>query len=602
MKSRALLLSFLFLISCAYFNTLYNGWEAYDTAYEQEQKLLSEGHDSARVTSRTAEQYERAVEKADKVFAQFPRSERFHPNAYFLRGIAAYRLGQYRMSLNSFQSLQAEFPQSSYIPESWLYLGRAYHAMGEYSLARNTYEYVLNSFPDLNENNRVTLLLAEVSAETDGRGGAVEFLITAYESAEEVGQKVYLIERISEYYYDLDLYDDALTWIARLPEFDDSYRSVFYLCDLRRIQILLAQQEYDHAAEKISQGLDRREYLEYRNELTYYRARVLLAQGEKNRAYRLFEEITYRSAADHIMASSWYTMATISLEVRGDLEQGRTELEEARSYAEGEMLQRIRRRLRGLTSVKEFRTAMEEERSENVSLDRYRVGEHFWLDVELPHKALAEFKYLLSDEDLSDSLRVKTLYSKAMLYRQVEADTLRSDSLFQSLIEEYPSSQAAQEAQNIMHQEVTVVTRRDSAAQRFRRSERLAERHDEYSEEVYYHYIITAMQYEDIPDIAAKALYAAGREASRRPTRRDDRLDTVVVQVYSRLCDSYPDSPQCAAVRPALETGAARGYLREYEERVAKEEEYATDPLAEEELPADEEPGEPTIPDFSDWF
>ncbi|MGM0461814.1 MAG: tetratricopeptide repeat protein [Fibrobacterota bacterium] len=608
MKLYVILSLFVLFCGCAYFNTLYNGRQAYDRAYEKEQELLAQGYDSADVAEETDEDYQRAVEKADKVFGQYPGRERFHDDAHFLRATASFRLRNYHGAIGSLRALQDNFPQSPYIPQSWLFLARSYEHLENYSRAREAYEYVKNNYPELNKNDQIDLYLADVVMADKGRGQAIEFLENAYATAETEGQKMYLINRISRYYAELELYDDALEWIDKLPAFNSDFASIFYECEKRKVEILMERGDYESARTLLSQLRNRDEYINRENELDFLLASVLHKTGSIDDAYDLYREITFTETVNEFLARSWYAMSQISIEERGEYDTGKSELQEALAYAEEPLRGRIKKRLDGLERIDEYEMQMADDDEEKTSFTKYRIGETYWLDARLPQKALDEFEELLRQSDLPDSIKKVTLYSTALIYRDINNDTLTSDSLLKQLIEQYPSAEVSKQAQNIMGEDVTVETRRDSAQHRFTRAERQRLRSSEYSEEAYYNYILTATMYSDIDTVAAKALFAAARYVGQRPTRRDGQVDTVAAKIFNTLCDKYSESEQCEEAQEFLQIGAVKSFLADYTDR-AEEEEDETDPLDGEEAKAEKEERESEdgdseyeIPDFTNWF
>ncbi|MGM0444059.1 MAG: tetratricopeptide repeat protein [Fibrobacterota bacterium] len=594
------------LTGCAFFNTLYNGWEAYDEAWSREEQMILEGSDTADIHEQTEDKYRRAFNKAEKAVNYYPRSTRHHDEAYYLRGLSAFRLGEYSQAINAFNTLRSDFPDSEHVPLSWFYSARAHHAKGDYEKARELYTFILETYPELNEDNRVTLQLAELAAADQGRGAAVRMLEKAYENAAGAYERIRLINRISEYYADLELWEKALSWLKKSPAYDKDYADSYYAVTMRHVQVLRRLERYSDGLELLESLMERGEFFRHGTKMNFEKGELLFALKRYDEAYDLFSDITARKDRDEydVIGRSWLNMAEISIDIRSDLETGVEELRQARRFLSGELQDTAARRLAGLQDVLASRDSLASlpDTAEAHRL-RYRIGEAFWLDGGLPDSALSNFDTLLADTSVSDSLRRVTLYSKAWIYRSLKNDTARSDSIFEHIIDSYPASRAAKEAQEILGREVTVVTRSDSAKACFRDAEKRAEKQEGYSKNAYYRYLVCAGRYKDVEEIAAKSLYAAGREAAERPGGAEGTVDTAAAKVFSRLCERYPESDYCRESRQLMTMGAVKNYLREYEERRDLQEEMdSVSAEQERQEAADTEPESYEIPAFRNWF
>ena len=221
---------------------------------------------------------------------------------------------------------------------------------------------------------------------------------------------------------------------------------------------------------------------------------------------------------------------------------------------------------------------------------------------------MVNFDMLLADKNTPDTLRASALYAKAWITKRFKADTTFSDSLFELIVANYPGKEVAKQSQIELGQEVTVVTRRDSAWIQFKRAEDLRFESEGYNKEVYYAYLVSAYKYPDIEDVAAQALFVAGREANKRARGDDGTLDTATVKIYSRLCTSYPASPQCQEVISFMDSEVAKQYSAAYTALREKEgDDFAVDTASIDTVDTglfdkDSSLSPPELPDFNSWI
>jgi outer membrane protein assembly factor BamD (BamD/ComL family) len=201
-----------------------------------------------------------------------------------------------------------------------------------------------------------------------------------------------------------------------------------------------------------------------------------------------------------------------------------------------------------------------------------------------------------------DSTRAKSLYSKAYILKELKKDTLAADSIFNEIIDRYPHFEAAKASQEMLGQPVTLMTRRDSANVQFALAENIfLENEEVYSQEAYYAYLLCAVKYPDIEDVAAQALFAAGLAVNKRNVSNDGTVDTAAVKIFVRLCNEYPQSEHCSHVKNMMNANEVKSYATQYTARIEK-----TDildiKLEEEETEGSAQERKAVLPDFQSWL
>lgn len=608
MKKLPLFVLILLLSGCAFFNAMYNGWAAFDKAQDTEKQMRQEGKDSLEIARAVEDDYKRAIAKAEKTISYYPKSERQHDDAMYLKGVASLGKGDYAVAISSFMTLQNGYQDSKWIPESWLYMGIAQMKDGDFNAAQNSFATVIEKYPNLNKNMRVSLLMGELMANLEGKGRAIALLEKSYLDAKSDYEKLLTIQKIAELYSELKFYDKVISWIEKLPKFSKKWTEIYYQCEKMQLIALTESGKYKEAEALAIKLLDRSEYYKHILELTLYQGQSVYKQERYDEAYDIYSEVSSKKGDDLSIAKAWYGMSLISIDIRNDIEKGEEELKEAEKLAskDEDLLAMIKRRLSGLTMVASLTDSLEnsEDTLMNEELLNFRIGEAYWLDAELPDSAIARFDMLLDNTETSDSIRALTLFSKAYIYLKMKEDTTQSDSILEKIIVDFPTSELAKESQRLLDIPVTVVTRRDSALVRFQQAEKLAETTEGYSKDLYYSYLITAMKYPDIKDVAAKSLYNAGFVVEKRPSFEDGVVDTAATKIFSRLCKEYPESEECKDVKPMISDNQVKSYVSDYESML--EEQEKLDSLTAEETTKEVDKilrkEDLTIPDFYHWF
>ncbi|MCL2844452.1 MAG: tetratricopeptide repeat protein [Chitinivibrionia bacterium] len=613
MKGLLLVFLLLFMGGCAYVNTLYNGAEAFRRAQRIERQGARMSRDSAVIARQTEPLYRRAIEKAQKVLLEFPRSERAHDNAYFLKGLSLFALGEYMSAINDFEILLEFFPESRFVPRSLLKLARANARVGDFLASYAYVNEILERFPEMASNQDLVMLRADLAIELEGTMAAISALEERLAQTTDPRARLIIIERLMTLNMNTGDYERALSYTENLPNFDRRLAQNFYRVEFRKLQCLRRLYRRREAIEFATLMLSRPAYLYNRTEIMLEKAITLIDMGRFDEGIRIFDEIIAIGGDPRVRGRTWFEFATVNIDIRGLLDTAEIQLDSALALTpreDEELRQRITQRQEGLRNIRNLRAQMNEAdpfEPIDSAYFRLRIGTQFWLSALLPDSAMAYFGTLVEARQTPDSVRAIALFAMAYIYRDIKNDTITSDSIFNSIILNYPQFEAAKAAQEQLGLEITLMTRRDSANVQFAVAEQLMIDNDgEFSQDAYHAYLLTALRFPDIEDVAARALFAAGWLANRRATTRDGVLDTTVAMVFLRLCDLYPESEQCKAAQEMMNINEAQAFAQEHAARL---EATAAELLGNEARREDEEDGTATpqerraiLPDFQSWI
>jgi tetratricopeptide (TPR) repeat protein len=559
------------ICQCAFFNMFYNARTSYDTAYLAHRKLLKQNPDSIIVAlpSEIQSNYDRAIDKAQKVLEEFPKNKKWHDDAIFLIGKANFFKGEYEKALRNMKILQEDFPASPFIPESYLYSGKSYLKMENYDKADEMFDLILSKYPELNAEQEVTLLKVEIALSREGKSMAVDLLekISAKVSSKE--KRLELSLKTVRLYMDLKLYDKAIEILRRSPR-DKKYPEKIYIIDLLLAGCFEAKDSLGKALEIIDAMLANRTYSWHTPEIQLKKASIFEKMGKIDEALATYTSITEASASNasapgagvtgtnassisstnqEATETAWFRLGLIYQLKKGDFKKakecfGKISANARDTVIRGSAAKRIKS-IDTLLSYIGLTDTLDTAKIKNRrSAIEFKVGELFWLELDLPDSAFAHFKKLAMG---SDSLRPKSLYSAAYIARSALRDTAGSDSMFAILLKNYPANEYTKMAQKERGEIITVHTRQDSAKDAYLRAESLFS--NDKNEEAVSAFREVYSAYPDC-DQGVKALYAAGWISS-------DVLhnNKIAYKLYKTLCDSFPQSDICVnQIKPRLKT------------------------------------------------
>ena len=557
-------------VRCAYFNTFYNAKMAFSTAHTAHRKEMRQHPDSTiEPTGQVLSNYNRAIEKSEKVIDVYPKSTKWHDDAIFLIAKSNFYKGEMRRAIRSLQRLQKEFPGSPFVPESYLLLGRAYLRNENYQKAEETFSLVLEKYPHLNKNEEVSLLLAKLAVRREGKALAIELLERIRNSIKSDDKKIELILQISELYRSLSQYDKAVSTLKSVPRKNDLPHQM-YRVDFLLLRCYLEQDSL-HRALSLAKTMEKKgDYAANLSDILLKKAEVSARLGKTEQALDIYRRIVARYDSTAAAGEAWYRQAVLYQKEKGDFDKAKACYDSAPAYlADSAMADTARQRSDAIVLIDTLRGRVLEsdtaDTAESVDLRRYKIGELFWLELDEPDSAYRRFVALAGDSGTPPETHPKALYAAGWLSLNARGDTAAADSIFDLLVATYPEDIHSKRAQQDLGKAITVTTPEDRALEAFSEAEDLYVEDDSTLEAVRSYLKV----YKENPDreVAPKSLYAAAwicdNVLHKNRTARS---------LYQRLCDDYPESDYCIeAAKPrlkiALDTLAAIKERRKRSER-----------------------------------
>ncbi len=553
-KFKLLILIFIVvpIIQCALLNTFYNGRNSFKVTYKAHKKLIKENPDSTiELSSDLIQGYDRAIDKGNKVLKVYPQKVKWHDNAIFLKARAQLMKGEYTFAVTNLKELQSRFPNSPFIPESWLLLGKAYLYKESYNKAEEALRYVLEKYPRLDKNGDVTLLLVQVSVNREGRSKAIQKLEEALKTLKNDEQILEVVVQLSDLYLELKLYPAAIKTLKKAPRIrDNTYK--LYRVDLNLVKAYRFNSEVDKSLATVSKMLKNARYNKYRPVILLEKGYCYRDKGELEEAVKVFEDITPLEGYNNIRGLAAFELGKIYQFRDGDYEAAKKWYEEAISLlTDKDVLQEVQVKIDGLSDRNKYLVMLNEaEQTDSLAKDsaiadsnyyqiRYKLGEVYWLNLNEPDSAINSFEKVCTDS-LADSITVmKAFYGLAWISMNMKKDTVTADSIFSMIIEKYPATVAAKKAQEALGMKVTIETREDSALADYAEAEILWMEKGKEIKAVNSFYKL-AKRYSDLEDIASSALYSAGWICDNVLHKNKNAL-----KFYRKLCELYPESGLC---------------------------------------------------------
>ena len=542
-KLLALSFSFIiiFFINCVYFNLYYNAETAFTNAQKKQEFLAKKNPDSSYIPNSEIEsQYRRSIEKSKKIFELYPKSKKWHPKAWFLIGKNYYYLGEYEKASRAFIQLQKEFPQSDLIPESFLWLAKTYLKNGSLDESEKIFNIILERYPHLNKNNEINLLKAEISLQREGKSQAVSFLEENYNNAKNIQQKMELAIRIAQIYCELKQTDRAIKIIEKTPK-DKKNIYLLFKIEFIRASCYEDKNDFYKALDIVEVMLKNKEYISYFAPLKLKKADILYKLKRTDEAIKIYEIVAQNASYGNLSGEAWFNLARIYQTDKDDIKKAKECYDKAQQLLTDASKKEIAaKRSKAIETLNNYRAEKNDDKkakdSTKTSID-FKIGELFWLELDQPDSAF--FHYCKTARDTSNKyLAAKSLYAASWIAKYALQDSLKADSLYNVLINNYPHNAFSKQALTIKGINTNLYTREDSARSEFEAAEKLLII-DKKADSAAMAYLDVFNRYKNT-EFGPKSLYAAAwiNDFILEKNRTAKIL-------YDILCDSFPSSSYC---------------------------------------------------------
>jgi len=508
--------------------------------------------------SEESKKYEKIIEKSSHVLERFPKNKERTAEAVFFiaesyrhkkdwpKAITKY--DEYERYFSDLDSMRAVEYQRAYC----LYRNQ------EYNISRFALEPVVASkeHPYYFQGLNLLSLLDEKSEAPEQAIASLEAVLADSSGTPYMKGKAHF--RLAGLYFKMEEWEKAhLHYNSKeIKELNDRERQT---AGEQSAECLVNQKKYLQAADEFKE-LYKTEAFE--NQRPYYLVRigeVTLLAGRKADAFAVFNKVNSEYPKTEQASRSYYNM--------GDYEQSKVMNYElamdyydssyiARSISEyGRKARERRNALRRLLMVRDTNKELAESGKDSIpKVDRDRffknefmIAELFLFQLSEADSAIARLTNVVENSD--DTAKImRAAYAKAFIYDEMKHDPDTAEELYREIIEKYPNTDYAKQAQANLGMSVTMKTQEDLARDRYMAAESLwtvatempLSKMDLVDSAYLKAFVAFDSLYKDYPQTQSgtQALYMKSVYFLMNPERQDS-----VVAIYRILCDKYRSTP-----------------------------------------------------------
>lgn len=425
---KIILLTF-FLSNCAYFNTLYNAEQHFESA----ERIRIENIGKTLPPDAVVE-YGIVLEKSSKVINDFPESS-FVDDARLLKGKSHYFRREYDSAENIFENLKSD---ELFVEESIYWLALCKWKDFKVQPAINDLNTLLNQKIDKDLKSRIYLSLGEIYLELDNSARSLENLSLGAELAEtrEIRELIYY--QIAEIAFNNDNFPEAINAYNKVI-LNTVSPSTTREINLKIIKSNREQGNLKEAKSKIEDLLVDETYKDLTSDLEFELMKIELELGNRDYALENFDRIGQSNPNTAISIESFYILSKESLK------ESAIDFDKIIFFSNQALKQNINHPLKPLLrnrieSLEQINKIIKSNKGKMTDNELFAIGELLAFNLNSKEQSVTYFKKILSDFTESDFLP-QTNYFLYTYFR--DNSSVEAEIYKQFLLNRYPNSDYA---------------------------------------------------------------------------------------------------------------------------------------------------------------
>ena len=543
---------------CAYLNHMFNAERLYDEATELRTARLDSVPDETQSYpgSEESQKYEKIIEKGSRVLERFPDNKKRTAEAVFLIAESYRHKADWPKAITKYDEYERYFADNDSMRAVEYQRAYCLYRNQEYNISRFALEPVVASkdHPYYFQGLNLLSLLNEKSEVPEQAIAALEALLADKSGTPYMKGKAHF--RLAGLYFKMENWDKAHEHYnaKEIENLNDRERQT---AGEQSAECLVNKTEYLKAADEFKSLYKIEAYEKQRPFYLVRIAECTLLAGKDADAFVIFNKVNTEYPKTESSSRSYFNMGDFEQTKKLDYELAMSYYDSsyiARSISEYGIKARERRNaLRNLVSMRDRNEEILEKNKDSIPnmksffKTEFMIAELFLLKLSEADSAIARLTNVIEKSDDSASV-MRAAYARAFIYDEFLHDPDTAEELYKEIIEKYPNTDYAKQAQTNLGMRVTMKTNEDIARERYMVAESLwtiASEMPVSKMELVDSAYATAFAafdslYKDYPHTqsGAQALYMKAVYFQMQP----ERLDSAVM-VYRDLRDNYSHTP-----------------------------------------------------------
>ena len=468
---------------CAYLNHMFNAERLYEEATELRTARLDSIPDETQSYpgSEESQKYEKIIEKGSRVLERFPNNKKRTAEAVFLIAESYRHKGDWPKAITKYDEYERYFADNDSMRTVEYQRAYCLYRNQEYNISRFALEPVVASkdHPYYFQGLNLLSLLNEKSEIPEQAIAALEALLADKNGTPYMKGKAHF--RLAGLYFKMEEWDKAHEHYnaKEIENLNDRERQT---AGEQSAECLVNKKEYLKAADEFKALYKVEAYEKQRPTYLVRIGENTLWAGRDADAFVIFNKVNTEYPRSEPSARSYFNMGDFEQTKKLDYELAMSYYDSsyiARSISEYGLKSRERRKaLRNLVSMRDRNEEVLEKNKDSIPdmksffKTEFMIAELFLLKLSEADSAIARLTNVIEKSDDTASV-MRAAYARAFIYDEFLHDPDTAEELYKEIIEKYPNTDYAKQAQTNLGMHVTVKTNEDIARDRYMVAESL---------------------------------------------------------------------------------------------------------------------------------
>ena len=467
---------------CAYLNHMFNAERLYDEATELRTARLDSVPDETQSYPgrEESQKYEKIIEKGSRVLERFPDNKKRTAEAVFLIAESYRHKADWPKAIVKYDEYERYFADNDSMRAVEYQRAYCLYRNQEYNISRFALEPVVASkdHPYYFQGLNLLSLLDEKSEAPEQAIAALEAVLADTSGTPYMKGKAHF--RLAGLYFKMESWDKAHQHYnaKEIKILNERERQT---AGEQSAECLANDKKYLQAADEFKELYKVEEYEKKR---PFYLVRIgelTLLAGRNADAFVIFNKINTEYPKTESSSRSYFNMGDYEQTKKMDYELAMAYYDSsyiARSISEYARKSRERRNaLRNLISMRDRNQELLESKDSIPDMKsfyktEFMIAELFLLKLSEADSAIARLTNVIENSNDSASV-MRASYARAFVYDEFLNDPDTAEEMYKEIIEKFPNTDYAKQAQTNLGMRVTMKTREDEARDRYMIAESL---------------------------------------------------------------------------------------------------------------------------------
>jgi tetratricopeptide (TPR) repeat protein len=542
------------LTGCVYFNTFYNAQKAYDDAVRLRVKRLDKNpEDTLLVAADEKTKLERSIAKSSKVLELYPEKKKYQPKSLFLIGESYLLLGEYSKAITKYEELARYYPDAREMTTAEFHRAKCLFLNGQYLAARPALEKIMNGSPEPDYRSEAMALLARLELAGNSTAAALDLyekLLRDHARTPEA--------RGTAHFEAAKLAFDLKQWErARGHATDRNTKSLptklHYRCETLAALCLYRLGRPADGIREFEAMKKNRLYFPSFPEIDLQLAQGYFQSGRPDKAIALLEGVPKQAPKSAWSAEAFYRLGDHQLRDLKDEKKAKILFDSAAAAGSTfEYAVLAAEHSAALGRLAELRKPADSAATATHYRD-FMIAELFLFRLEQVDSALLYLDRIVDDPRQDSAHSMRAAYARAFIQEEFKGKKPIGDSLYRYVLEKYPNTDYAKQAERNLGLKPTVQTREDEAHELFLEAEAARFAGNDPKSVVIPAYAKVAKDFPETRE-AARSQFAIAmlyEQINQGEEKVPGSLDSAIA-AYQVLRERYARSPQGQAAEAKL--------------------------------------------------